>query len=84
MPDPDTDTLEKVDLRMMERTFAVNAYGPVLLTQALLPNVLAAPAPRRIGVISSRVGSIADNSSGGKTCLAIVTMSIVEVKMLVL
>lgn len=65
MPDPETDTREKVDLKIMERAFAVNAYGPVLLTQALLPNVLAAPAPRKIGVISSRVGSIADNSSGG-------------------
>jgi NAD(P)-dependent dehydrogenase (short-subunit alcohol dehydrogenase family) len=65
MPDPETDTREKVDLKIMERTFAVNAYGPVLLTQALLPNILAAPAPRKIGVISSRVGSIADNSSGG-------------------
>jgi NAD(P)-dependent dehydrogenase (short-subunit alcohol dehydrogenase family) len=65
MLDPEEDTREKVDLKMMEKSFAVNAYGPVLLTQALLPNVLAAPAPRRIGVISSRVGSIADNTSGG-------------------
>ena len=65
MLDPEIDTREKVDLKMMEKLFAVNAYGPTLLTQALLPNVLAAPAPRRIGVISSRVGSISDNSSGG-------------------
>ena len=65
MPDPEGDARETVNKAVMERAFAVNAYGPVLLTQALLPNVLRASAPRRIGVISSRVGSIADNSSGG-------------------
>ena len=65
MPDPETDTREKVDLKIMQRAFAVNTFGPLLLTQALLPNVLAASSPRRIGVVSSRVGSIADNSSGG-------------------
>ena len=31
----------------MERQFAVNTYGPTLFTQALIPNVLKAPAPRR-------------------------------------
>lgn len=65
MPDKNYGTLEHVNLQTMERTFAINAYGPLLLTQALLPNVLAAPGPRHIMVISSRVGSIADNSSGG-------------------
>ena len=30
-----------------------------------MDNILAAPAPRRIAVTSSRVGSMADNSSGG-------------------
>ncbi|EME89631.1 uncharacterized protein MYCFIDRAFT_63608 [Pseudocercospora fijiensis CIRAD86] len=40
-------------------------YGPFLLTQALLPNILAAPEPRRLSVVSSRVGSIVDNTSGG-------------------
>lgn len=65
MPEPADDARETVNLKVMEKAFAVNAYGPVLLTQALLPNVLKAEAPRRIGVISSRVGSIADNTSGG-------------------
>lgn len=65
MPEPADDARETVNLKVMERSFAVNAYGPVLLTQALLPNVLKAPALRKIGVISSRVGSIADNTSVG-------------------
>jgi NAD(P)-dependent dehydrogenase (short-subunit alcohol dehydrogenase family) len=58
------DTLEKVDIKKLERTFAVNTFGPVLLTQSLLPNIRKASHPR-IGVMSSRVGSIADNSTGG-------------------
>lgn len=65
MPRPTTDTLDTVNLKTMEFAFSINAYGPMLLTQSLLPNVLAAPAPRRVAVVSSRVGSMADNSSGG-------------------
>ncbi|KAF9698576.1 hypothetical protein EKO04_003473 [Ascochyta lentis] len=60
----ESDTLEKVTITKLQRTFAVNTFGPFLLTQALLPNVLKAPHPR-IAVVSSRVGSIADNSTGG-------------------
>ncbi|KIW30790.1 hypothetical protein, variant [Cladophialophora immunda] len=45
-------------------TFAVNTFGVFLLTQALLPNVLKASKPK-IGIVSSRVGSVGDNSSGG-------------------
>ncbi|KAH9823628.1 Enoyl-(Acyl carrier protein) reductase [Teratosphaeria destructans] len=66
MPDPKThDRLDTLTLPTMERCFAINAYGPLLLTQALLPNILAADKPSRIAVISSRVGSLADNTSGG-------------------
>jgi NAD(P)-dependent dehydrogenase (short-subunit alcohol dehydrogenase family) len=44
--------------------FAVNATGPMLALQALLPHV---PRDRRalIGVIGARVGSIGDNRLGG-------------------
>ena len=65
MPPPPTDALKTVNLQTLNSTFAINTFGPLLLTQALLDNVLAAPAPRRIAVTSSRVGSLADNSSGG-------------------
>jgi NAD(P)-dependent dehydrogenase (short-subunit alcohol dehydrogenase family) len=60
----DADTLETVDIAKFQKTFAVNTFGPLLLTQALLPNMLASQHPR-IAVVSSRVGSMGDNSSGG-------------------
>ena len=59
-----SDTLTKVTLTNFQKTFAVNTFGPLLLTQALLPNIQRAHHPR-IAVMSSRVGSIADNSTGG-------------------
>lgn len=58
------DALDKVTLGTLQKTFAVNTFGPLLLTQGLLPNILKAQHPR-IAVMSSRVGSIADNSTGG-------------------
>ncbi|KAF1851991.1 NAD(P)-binding protein [Cucurbitaria berberidis CBS 394.84] len=61
---PESDTLETVDITNFTKTFAVNTFGPLLLTQALLPNIILSPQPR-IAVISSRVGSMGDNSSGG-------------------
>lgn len=59
----ESDTLDKVTLTNLQKTFAVNTFGPLLLTQALLPNIQRAQHPR-IAVMSSRVGSIADNSTG--------------------
>jgi NAD(P)-dependent dehydrogenase (short-subunit alcohol dehydrogenase family) len=60
----ESDTLETVDINKFHKTFAVNTFGPLLLTQALLPNILAAEHSR-IAIMSSRVGSMGDNSSGG-------------------
>jgi NAD(P)-dependent dehydrogenase (short-subunit alcohol dehydrogenase family) len=42
--------------------FRINAMTPVLLTRALLP-VMAQPG--KIAIITSRMGSISDNTSGG-------------------
>jgi short-subunit dehydrogenase len=58
------DGLKTTSLDVLEKTFAVNTFGPLLLTQALLPNLLASKSAK-ICIVSSRVGSIADNSSGG-------------------
>lgn len=45
-------------------TFTVNTFASLLRTQCLLPSLLLSPYPL-IGLTSSRVGSISDNSSGG-------------------
>lgn len=70
MPDPTTqDSLSTLTLRTLQKSFEINTYGPFLLTQSLLPNLLLpspTPTQKRISVISSRVGSIADNTSGGQ------------------
>ena len=56
------DSLEQLDFEAIERQFRVNALGPLRVTSALLPR-LASGA--KIGIITSRMGSIADNTSGG-------------------
>ena len=58
------DNLEDVSLPDFQRVFSVNTYGPMFLTQALLPNILASSTPK-IGIVTSRMGSVGDNSSGG-------------------
>ncbi|MEN9836232.1 MAG: hypothetical protein RL011_2425 [Pseudomonadota bacterium] len=54
------------DLRESDvaKSFNINSLGPIKVTQALLPNLQAAAAPMLV-VISSKMGSLADNSSGG-------------------
>jgi len=42
--------------------FRTNALGPVLVTEALLPSL---GEGARVGIVTSRMGSVADNTSGG-------------------
>jgi NAD(P)-dependent dehydrogenase (short-subunit alcohol dehydrogenase family) len=56
--------VEEVTAEDLESHFRVNAVGPFLLTQALLPN-LRASERRLVVAISSGLGSIAENSNGG-------------------
>jgi NAD(P)-dependent dehydrogenase (short-subunit alcohol dehydrogenase family) len=58
----DSGALGALDFERMRREYDVDALGPLRVTQALLPN-LAAGA--RIALVSSRAGSIGDNTSGG-------------------
>jgi NAD(P)-dependent dehydrogenase (short-subunit alcohol dehydrogenase family) len=64
MAPKETDSLETTSLPVLQATFTTNTYGPLLLTQALLPHLLKSTKPI-VANMSSRVGSIADNSSGG-------------------
>lgn len=60
----DRQRLSGIDFDAWLRTLAVNALGPLRVTQALLPNVRAGRG-RRIVAITSGMGSIANNTSGG-------------------
>ncbi|MBK6847115.1 MAG: SDR family oxidoreductase [Proteobacteria bacterium] len=56
------ETLEALDLAGVRRQFEVNALGPLRVTLALLGHL--GPGAK-VGLVSSRMGSIGDNSSGG-------------------
>lgn len=43
----------------------VNSVAPLLVAQALLPNLRAAQGPAKIAFLTSKMGSIGDNGSGG-------------------
>lgn len=59
------DELGRIDDAALEgiyRQFRVNSVGPLLVTQALLDNL---DRGARVGIVTSRMGSIEDNTSGG-------------------
>jgi NAD(P)-dependent dehydrogenase (short-subunit alcohol dehydrogenase family) len=56
--------LSQVRRAALERSFAVNAYGPLLLAQAVEP-ALPREQPVHFASLSARVGSIGDNRLGG-------------------
>ena len=56
------ENLDNLDFAAMERQFRVNALGPLRVTAALLPKL---GAGAKIGIITSRMGSVEDNTSGG-------------------
>jgi NAD(P)-dependent dehydrogenase (short-subunit alcohol dehydrogenase family) len=56
------DSLDALDFDGMRRQFEVNTLGPLRVTRALLPNL---GAGSKVVIITSRMGSIADNGSGG-------------------
>ena len=56
------DSLAELDFDGMRRQFEVNTLAPLRVTHALLPNL---GAGSKVVIITSRMGSIADNGSGG-------------------
>lgn len=54
--------LDDLDLRDVDEQLAVNAVAPLRLAHALLPNLHRGS---KLALITSRMGSIADNGSGG-------------------
>lgn len=57
-------SLSQVTAASLQASFAINAFGPILLAKALLP-LLRHAAPAVFASLSARVGSIGDNRAGG-------------------
>jgi short-subunit dehydrogenase len=56
-----SDRLGNIDYDSMLEQYRVNTLGPLRVTEALLPNLHDGS---KVAIVSSRVGSIEDNSSG--------------------
>ena len=56
------DSFGDLDYEDMILQFRVNSLGPLRVTEALVDNIVHGG---KLGIVSSRVGSIADNGSGG-------------------
>jgi len=57
------ENLDNMNWDTMRRQFEVNSLGPLRVTHALLPNM---GDGGKVGLMTSRMGSIADNDSGGR------------------
>ena len=59
-----TDTIEEIDFDTIRRVFETNTLGPMRITRAFLPLLKKGREPR-VAHLSSLMGSIEDNGSGG-------------------
>lgn len=57
----ENNNVGEIDYSIIERQFLVNAVAPLHVTEALLPNLIKGS---KVAMITSRMGSMADNSSG--------------------
>ena len=76
------ENLQDLNAETITEQFTVNALAPLLMTHALLPNLRSGS---KIALITSRMGSITDNTSGGrygyrmsKAALNIAAMSLAQ------
>ncbi len=58
-------SLESLNIDGIREQFEVNAIAPLALTQALLPNLTKSTSSAKVAIMTSRMGSIEDNTSGG-------------------
>ena len=57
------ESLEELDWDAIQTQFEVNTLGPLRVVSALLPNLTDGT---KVAIVSSRIGSMADNTSGGR------------------
>lgn len=57
--------IDDLDFDEVRRVFEVNALGPLRVAQAFLPLLRRGREPRRLVHVSSLMGSIGDNATGG-------------------
>ena len=57
------EQLGQLDFDSLRQQMEINAYAPLRVTEALLPNLRPGS---KVALITSRMGSIADNDSGGR------------------
>jgi NAD(P)-dependent dehydrogenase (short-subunit alcohol dehydrogenase family) len=58
----ESNHLEDLDIDSVRRQFEVNALGPLMVTRGLMERF---SRPAKVAIITSRMGSIADNTTGG-------------------
>ncbi len=57
------EDLDHLDLESIRSQFEINAIGPLAVTASLLPHL---QRDSKVGIVTSRMGSIADNTSGSR------------------
>jgi len=57
------EKLGEIDYDSIRDQFEINTLAPLMVTEALLPNMSEGS---KVALITSRMGSIADNESGGR------------------
>jgi NAD(P)-dependent dehydrogenase (short-subunit alcohol dehydrogenase family) len=57
-------TSQVANLDVLQKIIAVNTFGSLFVSQAFVPDLLKSSKPK-LGILTSRVGNVGDNKSGG-------------------